>query len=345
MTHRSMTLLFLYFLNLFSSSVEQDLPISEPRLISVDPVNSTALTVTWQFLNATFDQSDRIDISITFQEFFFSYNVTYPPINYTFTMNNKTITSVTQNFLLVNAFYVVCFTSNSSQTNSSRYLFNQQCLFKRTCSRVNASICPSASLISLSSSSISSNSFLLTIHWLKNLPYLRQTTNAQLLNSTGQGTALNLVDNETYTSFPYQFMNLRSSSTYTVNVSVSYLLFNRSFSEVQLVSVSTSRSSNMFRAGEGFCLIFLLHLLIFTNRAEWIKSFKFELTPLQGSDVRCVDPFVHRSNEHRRWNLFFSMIENDFQWFSGFRVASVVPPLLNCDGTVWEEFKSICSLG
>ena len=251
----------------------QDVPISEPKLISIDPVNSTALTVTWQFANFTFDQSDRVQISIRFIEFLYNYNATYPPINFTFGLTNKTLTSLTKNFPLVNAFYQVCFVSNSSRSNSSRAVSSDRCFFKRTCSRLNASLCPSASLIVFSSSSISSNSFLVTVHWLKNLPYLRQSTTIQLLDSTINGTPSGSIDNDTYTSFPYRFSDLQSSSVYTVNLTVSYLLFDRSFSETQLFSVTTSRSTNVFAAGEGFfglilCCHFVL-LFVFEGRLSW----------------------------------------------------------------------------
>ena len=252
---------------LFVVAFGQDVSISEPKLISIDSVNSTALTVTWTFLNSTFDQSDRVQISINFIEFFYNYNVTYPSINFTFASTNKTTTSLTKNFPLVNAFYFVCFSSNSSRMNSSRIVLFHRCDFKRTCLRSNASVCPSASFVIVSSSSITSNSFLITIHWLKNLPYLRQTTNVQFVNSKIIATSLNSIDNDTYTSFPYRFDNLQSNSNYTVNLTIGYLLFDRLFSETQFLSVTTSRSTNLFNAGER-TVLFIGFFLYLTMKFE-----------------------------------------------------------------------------
>ncbi|CAF4705732.1 unnamed protein product, partial [Rotaria socialis] len=119
--------------------------ITQPKLISIIPINSTALTVNWAFAATSIDQSDLIRIYIVFYEFFYSYNATYASNNYTFTSANKTITSLTKNFDLVNAYYYVCFSSNSTVTNVSVFLsIVNICTLTRTCLRSNAA-CPGPS--------------------------------------------------------------------------------------------------------------------------------------------------------------------------------------------------------
>ena len=242
----------------FLSAARGQGAITEPRLISIDPINSSTLVVRWEFADPTFDQSDLIRISIVYNEFFFRYNATPAVVdNFTFTAQNKSITNVTRTFSLVNGFYYVCFSSNSTQTNSSQFVLRSKCLLVRTCQRNNVSACPPASFAAISTTDISSNAFTVLIQWLKGLPYTRSPSTAQLIGQSVQGTALAAIENDTYISFPYRFAGLSSSTTYTVNASTSYTLFNQLTTTIQSVSVTTSGSAHVFYIGETCSLLFL----------------------------------------------------------------------------------------
>jgi hypothetical protein len=223
--------------------------LTQPNLIAVTPVNSTALNVTWQFAPTNYDQSDLIRVYINFYEFFFNYGPMNTSVNYVFTTANKTITSLIKNFQLVNAFYYVCLSSNSTLTNYTQFLFVQTCQLKRTCSRANSSVCPQTGFIVVSTTTVSANSFTITVNWLNNLPYNRNTTNAQLIPNGAQGTLLTQSINTTYTSLPYQFTGLQPQTIYTVNIIVNYALFGHSLTDTMNYIVTTSRSSNLVSTG------------------------------------------------------------------------------------------------
>ena len=244
---------------------QADVPLTEPQLVSISPVNSTALTVVWQFASSAIDQSDLIRVSISFFEFYYNYNGSAIVNNYTFTTANKTQTSLTKNFDLVNAFYYVCFQSNSTRTNATRFVYASNCMFTRTCLRANSSSpCPPASLAMISATDVTSSGFVINIHWLKNLPYVRNTSSVALTNGSSQGTALSAVDNGTFTTVPYRFSGLQSSTTYVVNTSVTYTLLGSSLAEMRTLSVMTSRSS--FHSGDVFLSVAVSVLFYFCNK-------------------------------------------------------------------------------
>ncbi len=240
---------FLLLLIVKSSHTQTGISLTEPKLTSITPVNSTALTVTWQFAPSNYDQSDLIRVYIKFYEFFYNYGPINTSVYYTFTTNNKTITSLTRNFELVNAFYYVCFSSNSTVTNYTQYLFIQTCQLKQTCLRSNSSICPQTGFIIISTTDISANSFTITVNWLNNLPYTRNTTTVQLANNGAVGTALSSSINTTYTILPYQFTGLQSQTSYTVIVTVNYILFGQSMTDTMNYIATTSDSSNLISTG------------------------------------------------------------------------------------------------
>ncbi|CAF2503525.1 unnamed protein product [Rotaria sp. Silwood2] len=241
-----------------------NIPLTEPKLIAVTAVNSTALTVTWEFANSTYDQSDTIKIVIEFYEFYFNYGPINTSINYTFTSTNKTITSLTKNFDLVNAFYYVCLSSNSTNINVTVSLVKKTCQLKRTCSRFNSSICSEVPFVVISHMVSSSNSFIINVNWLKNVPYLRNGTTVQLINNGVTGTSLSLTENNTYINQPYQFSGLQSNTNYTVNIIVNYTIFGRSLSDVIYYNVQTSRSSNLFYTSDSFILMVCSVFLFFS---------------------------------------------------------------------------------
>jgi len=224
--------------------------ITQPTLTGVTAVNSTALTISWQFASSAFDQSNLIQIYINIFEFYYNYNATYLT-NYTFT-TNKTITSLTTNFQLVNAFYYVCFYSNSTITNVTAGLYYIQCQLATTCTRSNSSVCPQASFVTILPTTITSNSFIITVYWLNQLPYTQGTTIVQLLNENLNGTLVSTVTNSTYTSLSYSFSNQQPSTTYTINTIVTYTILNNPLTQVNNLTVTTSRSSNLISTSDIF---------------------------------------------------------------------------------------------
>ena len=240
---------FLLLLIVKLSHTQTAISITEPKLTSITPVNSTALTVTWQFASSTYDQSDLIRVYIQFYEFLYNYGPINTLVNYVFTTNNKTITSLTTNSELVNAFYYICFSSNSTLTNYTQYLFVRTCQLKRTCLRVNSSICPQTGFILISTTDSSASSLTIAVNWLNNLPYTRNTTTVQLANNGAVGTALSSSINTTYTILPYQFTGLQSQTSYTVIVTVNYILFGQSLTDTMSYIATTSHSSNLISTG------------------------------------------------------------------------------------------------
>ena len=258
-------LLILLFVRVYA--VTAVVSITEPTLIEILPINSTALTIRWQFADPSFDQSDFIRISIRIQEFFYDYNQTYPSIDYLFTPLNKTTTSLTKSFPLVNAFYYVCFSSNSTTINGSDFVFNEKCLLRQTCLRATTSPCPSNTnpFTQIIPSEISENSFLILVQWRQRLPYRRNQMTVQLINNSLTGTMLSSVENETFISFPYRFLNLQSNQLYRVNVTTAYSFSNSFFTASETISVTTSPSSTIFRTGDVnryvlSCFVFLISL-------------------------------------------------------------------------------------
>jgi hypothetical protein len=237
--------------------------ITEPKLLSVAPINSTALNVTWQF-DTAIDQSNLVQVLIEFYEFYFNYGPIYTPINYTFTLANKTSTTyLTQNFQLVNAYYYVCFSSNSTLTNTTLFLFKKTCLLRRTCSRLNSSICPQTFFDIISATDISSNAFTININWLKSLPYTPGVSAVNLAANSVTGTQLSQTDNGTYIIVPYRFSGLQWNTSYVVNVIANYTIFSTSMSDVMNYTVSTSRSSNFFYTCDSLIFIAWSVLLSF----------------------------------------------------------------------------------
>jgi hypothetical protein len=102
----------------------------------------------------------------------------------------------------------------------------------------------------ISYSNVLSNSFIITVSWLKNLPYAQIMTMVRLVNNGVIGTALLTTENSTYFNRPYQFSGLQSQTNYTVNVTVSYMIFNRIITNSMNSIVTTSGSSNLFANGD-----------------------------------------------------------------------------------------------
>jgi hypothetical protein len=243
--------------------------ITEPKLISVIPVNSTALTLTWQFADPSIDRSDLIRIYIVFYEYYYSYSDVYASTNYTFTPANKTITSLTINFDLVNAYYYVCFSSNSTVTNVSQYLaIVNRCVLTRTCLRSNTA-CPGPSIVILSSINISSDSFIISFLWPNDLPYTPISFSAQLINNGQIGTALSLTQNFSYTNRLYQFTSLQSNTTYTVNTSFTYTILDSITTNITILTVTTSCSWKLVYPSDLFFFSMILFLKI---KFYWIDS-------------------------------------------------------------------------
>jgi hypothetical protein len=218
--------------------------ITQPKLVSVIPVNSTALTVTWQFANSSIDQSDLIQIAIVFYEYYYGLQNVYASMNYTFTPTNQTMTNLTVNFELVNAYYYVCFSSNSTITNISLYVAANQCILTRTCLRSDAA-CPGPSAVLVTSAGITSNSFLVSYLWPIDLPYTYSSLFAQIVGTGQIGTALSSIQNTTYTNQSYQFTGLQSTTTYTVNASYTYTDLNGVVTtNLTSLSITTSSASS-----------------------------------------------------------------------------------------------------
>ncbi|CAF4069048.1 unnamed protein product, partial [Rotaria magnacalcarata] len=228
------------------SHSQTNIPLTEPKLTSITAVNSTALTVTWVFANATYDQSDLIRITIKFYEFYYNYGPVNTSISYTFTATNKTITSFTRNFDLVNAFYYVCLSSNSTNVNASSPLVKTTCLLERTCSRANSSICSQIPFVIISNGASSSNSLNININWLKQLPYTQNGATVQLINNSATGTLSTSTENNTYAIQTYQFSSLQSNTSYTAYIIVNYTIFGGILTDAINYTISTSRASNIF---------------------------------------------------------------------------------------------------
>lgn len=241
--------------------------ITQPQLISVIPVNSTALTVTWQFANSSIDESDLIEIYIIFYEYYYGYEQVYASTNYTFTSTNKTITNLTMNFQLVNAYYYVCFSSNSTITNVTQYVaVLNQCILTRTCLRSEAA-CPGPSIVLITSASITSNSFLISFLWPIDLPYSYNSSSAQIVGNGQIGTPLSSTQNTSYTNQSYQFTGLQSTTTYTVNTSFTYTNFNGVVTtNTTTLSVTTSSAWRFVYSSDTllmFLVIFFFDIKIF----------------------------------------------------------------------------------
>jgi len=240
---------YLFLLSIIPLCYSQGVPLTQPTLISITPINSTALNVSWQFADSTYDQSNLILIYINFYEFYYNYGPINTSIVYTFT-TNKTITNLIQNFDLVNAFYYVCFSSNSTNTNTTEFLFIETCQLIQTCSRSNSSSCPQNGFVVITNSSITSSSFIINVNWLQNLLYVQNSTTVQLASNGATGTSLASTQNATYINLPFQFSNLQSQTSYTVNIIVNYILFGASMTNTIVYTVTTSRSSNLFYTGD-----------------------------------------------------------------------------------------------
>jgi hypothetical protein len=237
--------------------------ITQPTLTSVIPINSTALNVTWQFAAVSIDLSDLIRIYIVFYEYYYAYSNSYASTNYTFTSANKTVTSLVRNFDLVNAYYYVCFSSNSTITNVSKYLaIVNTCVLTRTCLRSNAA-CPGPSSVTVVPTSISANSFVISFLWPNDLPYSANSFTATLTNNGQTGTALASTQNSSYTNRPYQFTGLQSQTTYTVNTSFTYTILNTANTNITTLTVTTSSSSKLFSTGVLLSLFFVLSVMFF----------------------------------------------------------------------------------
>ena len=251
--------------------------ITEPRLISVTPVNSTALTVSWQFADPSVDQSNLIQISITFYELYYNYNRTYGPTNFNFTSTTKNITNLTRSFELVNAYYFVCFSSNSSITNTSFFLaVVNNCRLTRTCLRSNTA-CPAPSSLIVAATSVTSTSFVVSFLWPSDLPFSPTTFSARLLNNSQTGTPLAVTQNSSYTITPYQFTGLQARTSYTVNATVIYSLINNAATtNITTLTVTTSASSTFFSAGDASFRLFFLSVMLFFS-TSWTDLFRMRL--------------------------------------------------------------------
>ncbi|CAF3084412.1 unnamed protein product [Rotaria sp. Silwood2] len=238
--------------------------MTEPKLTSAIPINSTALTINWKFADISVDRSDLIRIYIIIYEYYYEYNRIYTSTNYTFTSINKTITSLTKNFELVNAYYYICFSSNSTVTNFSQYLFIlNTCILTRTCLRSNTA-CPGPSSVIILSTNISSNSFIISFLWPNDLPYSPNSYTTQLINNGQIGTNLGLTQNTSYTIRSYKFTGLQSRTTYTINTSFSYTILNGVIkTNTTILTVTTSRSSKLFYTSDLLFFFFTFSVILF----------------------------------------------------------------------------------
>lgn len=232
----------------FVSHAQSSALITEPRLTSINPLNSTALTVNWQFANASVDQSDLITISIVIYEFYFTHRATYGPFNYTFSSSNKSITSLTQNFEWVNAYYYVCFSSNSTKLNTTQFVaVTNDCRLVRTCARSNRS-CAGPSSTQVISTNITASSFTIVFLWPIDLPYTPLNFAAQLINNGPSGTTLTVTQNDSFIIRPYLFTNLQARTSYSVNTSVTFNILNSAAqTNLSILTVTTSRAATQRR--------------------------------------------------------------------------------------------------
>ncbi|CAF3690112.1 unnamed protein product [Rotaria sp. Silwood1] len=236
----------------------------KPKITSVIPINSTALTINWQFADVSIDRSNLIRIYIIIYEFYYSYNRIYASTNYTFTSINKTITSLIKNFELVNAYYYICFSSNSTVTNFSQYLsIINTCILTRTCLRSNTA-CPGPSSVIILSRNITSNSFIISFQWPNDLPYSSNSFTTQLINNGQLGTNLGLTQNTSYTTRLYQFTGLQSRTTYTINTSFTYSILNGVIKRnTTILTVTTSYSSKLSYTSDLLSLFFTFSVILF----------------------------------------------------------------------------------
>lgn len=257
-------LFILLIINFLPSYCQTGPSLTEPKLTSVNPINSTAITITWQFADQSIDQSNFIQISIVINELYYTYSRTYDSINYTFASTNKTITSLIRNFELVNAYYYVCFSSNSTVTNSSVFLYiANKCILARTCLRSNTA-CPGPSNVTISSTSISSNSFTIAFFLPTDLPYSWNTFYTQLINNGQIGTSSGITQNTSYMIRSYQFTGLQSRTTYIVNTSYSYSIVNMSpITNIISLAVTTSSLSKFSYTSDLFSFCLLLSVRLF----------------------------------------------------------------------------------
>jgi len=259
------SLFILSIITLYHCQIYQPY-ITEPKLVSVIPVNSTALTVTWQFANVSIDRSDLIRIYIIFYEYYYAYNNIYASTNYTFISTNKTITNLTKNFQLVNAYYYVCFSSNSTVTNVTQYLaILNRCILTRTCLRSNKA-CPGPSTVIIFSTNISSNSFIISFLWPNDLPYSPISFSVQLINNGQIGTALSVTQNTSYTNRQYQFTSLQSNMIYRVNTSFTYTILNSfTTTNITTLTVITSCSWKLVYPSDLLFISFSFSVILFSK--------------------------------------------------------------------------------
>lgn len=239
--------------------------ITEPKLTSVIPLNSTSFRVDWQFANDSIDQSNLIVISIVIYEFYLTHNATYGPITYSFSRSNKTVTNMIFNSEWVSATYYVCFSSNSTITNTTKLVtVTNNCVLTRTCARSNTS-CPGASSFQWVSSNITTNSFILALVLPIDLPYTLLSSSAQILNNGPVGSALAIAQNASFYIYRYQFNNLQSSTSYIVNTSFTYnILSMRTETSVSTITVTTSVATRkILRIDEIFLFYFVIAFLFF----------------------------------------------------------------------------------
>lgn len=256
----------LFFCCFFLFSHGQSTAIlTEPKLTSVIPLNSTALRVNWQFASDSIDQSNLIVISIVIYEFYLTHKATYGPFTYSFSPSNKTVTNMTFNSEWVSANYYVCFSSNSTITNTTQLVtVTNNCVLTRTCARSNTS-CPGASSFQWVSSNITTNSFILAFLLPIDLPYAHLSSSAQILNNGPVGSALAVTQNASFYIYRYQFNNLQSSTSYIVNTNVTYSTLNiRNETNVSTITVTTSVATRkLVRINEIFLFYFVIAFLFF----------------------------------------------------------------------------------
>ncbi|CAF1279897.1 unnamed protein product [Adineta ricciae] len=220
--------LHILFLSIVSCQITPD--ITEPRITSIVPINSTALTVNWQFADTSIDRSDLIRISIDFHEYYYTYNRTYSGTNYT-------------KRLLLCLFLIQ---------------FNP-----RTCSRSNTT-CSGPSSVLISSINMSPTAFLISFLWPNDLPYKPISFTTHLINNNQSGTPLSVIQNSTYTNRSYLFSGLTSSTVYTVNTSFSYsTLYNVTKTNTSTLIVTTSSSARMFYTGVVHFFSVIMFVLFF----------------------------------------------------------------------------------
>jgi hypothetical protein len=134
---------------------------------------------------------------------------------------------------------------------------------RRTCLRINSSVCPQTFFAIISTTDISSNSFTINVNWLKNLPYTRGVPTVKLADNSVTGTQLSSTENATFTTIPYRFSGLQWKTGYIVSVTVNYTIFGSTLSDVMNYTVSTSRSSSFFYTSDSFIFVAWSVLLTF----------------------------------------------------------------------------------